>query len=50
MFGHVGDGNFHFLVMFDSSDSKAVQQVHTFEDRLIRRAISYGGTATGEAA
>merc|ERR1712159_32210 len=48
MFGHVGDGNFHFLVMFDSQDAKAVEHVHTLEDRLIRRAISYGGTATGE--
>lgn len=48
VFGHVGDGNFHMLVMFDSKEPEAVQRVHMLEDRLIRRAIAMGGTATGE--
>jgi D-lactate dehydrogenase (cytochrome) len=48
LFGHVGDGNFHLLVLFDRADPTQVEQVRKLEDRLIRSAISMGGTCTGE--
>ena len=48
IFGHVGDGNFHLLVMFDSENEAEVKQVKVLEHRLIQRAISMEGTCTGE--
>ncbi|PPR08076.1 hypothetical protein CVT24_010537, partial [Panaeolus cyanescens] len=44
--GHVGDGNFHALILFDidTEHEKASQAVH----RLVRRAIAMDGTCTGE--
>lgn len=48
LFGHVGDGNFHLLVLFDRADPSQMEQVRMLEDRLIRRAIAVGGTCTGE--
>lgn len=48
LFGHVGDGNFHMLVMFDSKDPADVEKVKQFEKALIMRALAMGGTCTGE--
>ena len=43
--GHVGDGNFHTLLMFEESQrSVAEKLVH----RMVERAIEMKGTATGE--
>ncbi|XP_036391187.1 probable D-lactate dehydrogenase, mitochondrial [Megalops cyprinoides] len=46
--GHVGDGNFHCLMVLDPSDPDEVKRVHEFTERLARRALSLGGTCTGE--
>lgn len=46
--GHVGDGNFHVLVMFAPDDAGATARAKSFADRLALRAISMGGTCTGE--
>jgi D-lactate dehydrogenase (cytochrome) len=46
--GHVGDGNFHTLICFDSSDSVVVKKVEEACDRLARRALAMEGTCTGE--
>ena len=46
--GHVGDGNFHVLPLFDPQDAEEVNTVRAFVDRLVMRAISMGGTCTGE--
>lgn len=43
IFGHVGDGNFHLLVMFDSEDARDVANVRELEHRLIQRAIRMEG-------
>ena len=48
IFGHVGDGNFHLLVLFDSGDDEDVAKVKLLEHRLVERAISMEGTCTGE--
>ncbi|NXK06861.1 LDHD protein, partial [Herpetotheres cachinnans] len=48
MVGHVGDGNFHCLLVFDAQDPVEAQRVHAFAQRLGRRALAAGGTCTGE--
>jgi D-lactate dehydrogenase (cytochrome) len=46
--GHVGDGNFHVLVLMDAKDPKEIAQAEEFVGRLNMRAISMDGTCTGE--
>ncbi|XP_030222264.1 putative D-lactate dehydrogenase, mitochondrial [Gadus morhua] len=46
--GHVGDGNFHCIMVLDPDDSDEVQRVHQFTERLARRALALEGTCTGE--
>ena len=48
LFGHVGDGNFHLLVVYHSDDPAQVAGVKDLEHRLVMRAIDMGGTCTGE--
>ncbi|NWI54003.1 LDHD protein, partial [Calyptomena viridis] len=48
MVGHIGDGNFHCLLIFNSQDPAEAQRVHAFTQRLGRRALAAGGTCTGE--
>ncbi|KIY43337.1 D-lactate dehydrogenase cytochrome oxidoreductase [Fistulina hepatica ATCC 64428] len=44
--GHVGDGNFHALMLF--KDDKELQTVSDAVHRLVHRAIALDGTCTGE--
>lgn len=46
--GHVGDGNFHAIVVFDPADTDERRRIEAFLDRLVARALAYDGTATGE--
>ena len=46
--GHVGDGNFHVMPLIDASDPEERRRVQAFLDRLVERALSCGGTCTGE--
>ncbi|XP_016375187.1 probable D-lactate dehydrogenase, mitochondrial [Sinocyclocheilus rhinocerous] len=46
--GHVGDGNFHCLIVLDPNDPDEVQRVNSFTERLARRALAMDGTCTGE--
>lgn len=46
--GHVGDGNFHVLLLMDGNSSSEVASADSFNRRLIERAHRYGGTCTGE--
>uniref|UniRef100_A0A671W490 Probable D-lactate dehydrogenase, mitochondrial n=1 Tax=Sparus aurata TaxID=8175 RepID=A0A671W490_SPAAU len=46
--GHVGDGNFHCLMVVDPSDPEEQHRVHLFTERLARRALAMDGTCTGE--
>ncbi|KAI3404391.1 hypothetical protein KGF56_002788 [Candida oxycetoniae] len=43
--GHVGDGNCHFLILYNSPDYGRVQ---AGVDQMVRRALNYEGTCTGE--
>ena len=46
--GHVGDGNFHLLLLLDTDDASEMERAEDFMDRLVRRAIAMEGTCTGE--
>ena len=46
--GHVGDGNFHVLPLFDPDNAEDMARIETFTTRLARRAIAFDGTCTGE--
>lgn len=46
--GHVGDGNFHMLLLFDPSSDEERARAHALSDSIARIAIGLGGTATGE--
>ncbi|MDQ0454835.1 FAD-binding oxidoreductase [Rhizobium paknamense] len=46
--GHVGDGNFHVLILFDDKDGADVDKVEAFLTRLNARALAMDGTCTGE--
>lgn len=46
--GHVGDGNFHVLLLYDPGDPDELARAEAFHQRLVRRALSHDGTCTGE--
>jgi D-lactate dehydrogenase (cytochrome) len=46
--GHVGDGNFHVLVLVDMDNPAEVTATELFLARLAERAIDMDGTCTGE--
>ncbi|WP_319532198.1 FAD-linked oxidase C-terminal domain-containing protein [uncultured Cohaesibacter sp.] len=46
--GHVGDGNFHVLLVLDPDNADEIESAEAFLQRLAKRSISMGGTCTGE--
>jgi D-lactate dehydrogenase (cytochrome) len=46
--GHVGDGNFHLLILIDPDDQAQLDKAEEINERMVHRAISMGGTCTGE--
>jgi len=48
MVGHVGDGNFHLIMLGDPNNSKEMEKLKQINDRLVKRAIHMGGTCSGE--
>ena len=48
MVGHVGDGNFHLLVMYDPNKKDDYKMIRNLSDKLIDKALSLEGTITGE--
>jgi D-lactate dehydrogenase (cytochrome) len=46
--GHVGDGNFHLVVLFDPNDPGQRASAEGLAKRVSLRAIAMGGTCTGE--
>ncbi len=46
--GHVGDGNFHVMPLFDADSKVERALVQGFLDRLVDRALRMGGTCSGE--
>ncbi|MBT9383396.1 FAD-binding protein [Pseudooceanicola sp. CBS1P-1] len=46
--GHVGDGNFHVVLMTDPADAAERAEVDAFLKGITKRAQASGGTCTGE--
>ena len=46
--GHVGDGNFHFGYLIDPDSPAERQTAEALNHQLVARALSLGGTCTGE--
>jgi D-lactate dehydrogenase (cytochrome) len=46
--GHVGDGNFHVLILLDANVASEVSAAEAFVERLNERALAMEGTCTGE--
>ena len=48
LFGHVGDGNFHLVVLVDTDNPKEMEEAAWISRRVVERAIAMEGTCTGE--
>lgn len=48
LLGHIGDGNFHLMLMVDPNKPEETEIAKTFNKRLIERALKMEGTCTGE--
>jgi D-lactate dehydrogenase (cytochrome) len=46
--GHVGDGNFHQMVLFDPNDPEALERAWEMDRRIVARGLALGGTCSGE--
>ncbi|MCZ9883463.1 histidinol-phosphate transaminase [Arthrobacter sp. B2a2-09] len=46
--GHAGDGNFHLAIVLKPGDDDALAEASALNRRLVARALSMGGTCTGE--
>jgi D-lactate dehydrogenase (cytochrome) len=46
--GHVGDGNFHTLILTDPDDAEEIGRAKALHERMVMRALALDGTCTGE--
>jgi D-lactate dehydrogenase (cytochrome) len=46
--GHVGDGNFHLLILVDPQAPAEIARAKALHDRMVMRALALEGTCTGE--
>ncbi len=46
--GHVGDGNFHAILLIDPDSPRDKEEAFRLSDRMIQRALELGGTCSGE--
>lgn len=46
--GHVGDGNFHLVMVIDPDDADEMARAESLNDRMVQRALDMDGTCTGE--
>jgi D-lactate dehydrogenase (cytochrome) len=46
--GHAGDGNFHLIIMLDPDDREEFDTIARLSERLVERALKFGGTCSGE--
>jgi len=48
LFGHVGDGNFHLVILVDPASQADLDEADAINTRCVKRALAMGGTSTGE--
>jgi D-lactate dehydrogenase (cytochrome) len=46
--GHVGDGNFHLVLIVDAEDSDEIARAQQVSRRMVEQALALGGTCSGE--
>lgn len=46
--GHVGDGNFHTLILVDPDNHDEIARAEALNHRIVERALAMDGTCTGE--
>jgi len=46
--GHVGDGNFHLLILVDTEDADEMRRAKELASNVSLLALKFGGTVTGE--
>jgi D-lactate dehydrogenase (cytochrome) len=46
--GHVGDGNFHTVLLVSPDNEAEIKKAHDVNERMVMRALAMGGTCTGE--
>jgi D-lactate dehydrogenase (cytochrome) len=46
--GHVGDGNFHTLILVDPAAPDEIARAQALHERMVTRALDLDGTSTGE--
>ncbi|WP_425038424.1 FAD-binding oxidoreductase [Primorskyibacter sp. S187A] len=46
--GHVGDGNFHAILLVDPTQPAEFEEAKRLSDAMTNRALALGGTSTGE--
>ncbi len=46
--GHVGDGNFHQMVLYDPADPQGLERAWEMDRRIVARGLALGGTCSGE--
>lgn len=46
--GHVGDGNFHLVIVVDPDDKDEMARAEALNERMVMRALAMDGTCTGE--
>lgn len=46
--GHVGDGNYHILLMVDMDSKEEIARAKELNEHVVEYALSLGGTCTGE--
>ncbi len=46
--GHVGDGNYHAILLVDPDEEAEREQALALQSRMVTLALELGGTATGE--
>jgi D-lactate dehydrogenase (cytochrome) len=48
LLGHIGDGNFHLMLLVDPAKPEETEAAKKFNKRLVERALRLEGTCTGE--
>jgi D-lactate dehydrogenase (cytochrome) len=46
--GHVGDGNFHTVILVDNDNPAEMDRAWELDRRIVARALALGGTCSGE--
>ena len=46
--GHVGDGNFHQVILYDPKDPVALERAWELDRMIVARGLALGGTCSGE--